>query len=522
MADRRSSDERRTRAERRRMRDRKRDSNQRFAVIEVSGALLRVVILDHSTDDAPDKVQALSYPWREEAASLNSEKGLEEFSNALRELAAKYNLQVANVQFVLGGEYCVTKTVRGSNEYVSGELQQLEQRSRLYLMLGPGEKVTVAKSHALDARHEHAVAAVCNKKTLDTIYEAANRAAMQIDSIEPALVATSRAIGRLEGVPAEPCLLVHLDKAAVELGVCHEGRVLLDYRPGVQSTPQQLVELICTHLSRLQRHAGHQLREAPPMLNHVYLCGKESVVERAYPVFAACDQFEVERIKPTNIQATWDLADGVEDSAMVPALGSLLSTYQTWSERDAPNFMEHVLASTREPMKPILLQSAIPLAAVLLVALGLLFVNLREQSKIDVLQSQVDALAGAQTRARELRLTLGASQAKLKELNTLASKVNSLPASNVVARIGHCMPSDVWLSKMTVNEMQGVQLAGVSYLEAGVFDFVNWLERAPGFEEVALRSTQPGQSAAGPAINFNVELNLTDSDGPVEEVARNE
>ena len=522
MAERRSTDERRDNDERRHLRGRRRHAIQRTAVIEVSGAVLRVVLLDRPGDDSPDTVRAVSHIWRQEAVSLSSEKGLEEFSAALRDVTEQHQLRQCNVQFVLGGEYCVTKAVRGSNEQVASELLEIEQRSRLYLMLGPGEKVTVTKSQPLDARHEYAVAAVCNRKTLDTIYAAATKAGLQIESIEPALVATSRAIGRLEDVPAEPCLLVHLDQSAVEVGICHEGRLLLDYRPGGRTDPKELVELVCTHLSRLQRHVGRQLREAPPTLKRVYLCGEESAVEQAFPAFSACQQFEVERISPAKIQATWELASGVENTTTVPALGALLSSYLPQHERDAPNFMEHVLASTREPLKPILLRSAIPIAAVLLVALSTFFVNYRKQGGIDVLQEQVNSLAGAQTRARELRLKQAATQTKLTQVKILASKVHALPAGDVIARIGHCMPSDVWLSRMSFSEMKTIRLAGVSYLEAGVFDFVTWLEQAPGFEEVALRSTQPGKAENGPAINFDVELKLADFNGSIEEVARNE
>jgi hypothetical protein len=522
MSDRRSKLERRENKERRRARDRKRNANKRYAVIELSGATLHVVFLDRTPDDAADRVRALSHTWRHEATTLNNEKGLEELTAALRELSEAHNLQTAHLQFVLGGEYCVTKAVQGSNDHVANELQQLENRSRLYLMLGPGKKVTVSETQPLDARHDYAVAAVCNKKTLETIHNAAVRAGMQIDSIEPALISTSRVIGRLEDVPAEPCLLVHLGDSSVELGICHEGRLLLDYRPGGRTNPEELVELVCTHLNRLQRHVGRQLREAPPALNRVYLCGNESLVEKAHRAFSTRRQFEVEKIVPEAIQATWELVDGAEDSGTVAALGALLSTYLPKSERTAPNFMEHILASTREPLRPILLRSAMPLAAVLLVALSIFFVNYREQTKIDAIQEQLTVLATAQSRARELRLKLDASRTKLEQLTVLADNVQESPAERIVTRIGHCMPSDVWLTNMSIDRMETVQLAGTSYLEAGVFDFVNWLEQAPGFDEVALRSTQPGQSASGPIINFNIELSFNEFDEPVKKVARHE
>ena len=522
MSDRRSPEERRLPNQRRRSRDKRRASSESYTVIELAGSDLRVVMLQRSVDESADQVHAVTVRWRHEANSLNTEQGLQELSAALTELADEHDLQTTQLQFVLGGEFCVTKAVRGTSEEVRGELQQIEQRSRLYLMLGPGEKVTVSKSRPLDARHIYAVAAVCNQQTLDTIYEAASQAGMQIDSIEPALVATSRAVGRLSDAPSEPCLLIHLDQAAVELGVCHQGSLLLDYRPGGRTAPEELVELVRTHLSRLQRHVGRQLHEAPPMLKRVYLCGETDAVEKAFSAFSACEQFEVEKVAPAKIKATWKFSELVEDSQTVPALGALLNTYLPESERDAPNFMEHIVASSREPIKPILLRSLMPVAAVLLVALTIFAFNFKAHQSLGELQLQIDSLAADQGRDRILRLQMRSRKSKLVQLRALAEKVQALPAGEVIARIGHCMPSDVWLHNLSIDGMQKIQITGASYLEAVVFDFVNWLDQAPGFEDVALRSTQPGQSAAGPAIDFNVELNIGDWNGPVEEVARNE
>ena len=522
MSDRRSTTERRSFFSRRRSRDRGKAANRSHTVIEIAGADLRAVTLVGADDGSADQVRVMTLRWRKEATTLNSETGLSELTAALKELVEKHDLQMTKLQFVLGGEFCVTKAVRGTTEEVRSELQQIEQRSRLYLMLGPGEKVTVSRTRDIDARHEYAVAAVCNQHTLDTIYEAATQAGMQIDSIEPALVATSRAIGRLEDVPSEPCLLIHLDESAVELGICHGGSLLLDYRPGGRTDPEELVDLVRTHLNRLQRHVGRQLRMPPPQLERIYLCGDQAAVDRAFPVFSACEQFDVQKIDPASIQATWEFAEPVTNSEAVPALGALLNTYLPDSERDVPNFMEHIIASTQEPLKPVLIKSAVPMAAVLLVAATIFAFNFTKQQAINEVQGQLDGLVTVQARDRELRLQRTALVSKLAELTALAEGVQSVPAGEFIARLGHCMPTDVWLNRLEFVDMKSMQIDGASYLEAGVFDFVTWLEQAPGFDDVALRSTRPGRSASGPAIDFTVELNLGDWNGKVEEVARNE
>ncbi len=522
MADRRTPEKRRKIAARRRSRDRHRNAGERFAVIEISASDLRLVMLDKTSEETSDRVSSAYLPWRIEAPSLNSQAGLAELSRALSKLSESHDLPGARVQVVLGGEFCVTKALRGPNDEVRSELQQLEQRSRLYLMLGTGEKVTVSSSQQIDARHQHAVAAVCNKNVLDIIHEAASNAGLQIESIEPSLVSTSRVIGRLQDAPSEPCLLVHIDQNTVELGICQGGQLLLDYRPVGHGDSEELVEVVKNHLSRLQRHVARQLREPPPTLRRIYFCGEKESVASVLPAFAACEQFDVEEISPRKILATWDFEKGAEDSALVPVLGLLLSTYLPSSERDAPDFMEHIVASRRTPLRPILVRSFLPLAAVFLIALSVYVVNYRQNVAVERLEQQVDGLAVAQARSRELNLKLRSMDAKLVHLKSLAERMLSLSAADPVAKVGHCMPSDVWLSSLSVDEMQSVKLSGVSYLEAGVFDFVRWLERSPGFSDVALRGTQAGQSASGPVINFDVELKLGDLSEFVKEVARNE
>ena len=413
----------------------------------------------------------------------------------------------------------MTRAICGPTDSVRSELRQIEERSSLYLSLGPGEKVMVANSRPLDARHEYAVASVCNRRTLNTVYEASLATGIQVESIEPALVSVSRAVGSLQDAPTEPCLLMYVDDTSVEVGVCYDGRLLLDYRPGGLTDPGDIGRVVHTHLSRLQRHSGRQLSGTTPALDRVYLCGESEAIAQAISSFAEHQEFNVSEIAPSAIVADWKICDEVNDSAIIPALGTLLSTYLPSDEQDAPNFMQHVLASTREPIRSVLVRSLIPLAAVVLLGLAGWLMNLHIQSEVDSLDRQVDALQSVQARSRELRLRLSAAEKKHSELTRLVQSVQLTPTQHVIARVGHCMPSDVWLNDLVLEDMKQIKLSGSSFLEEGVFDFVRWLGQAPGFNDVALRSTQPGQSNSGPTIDFNVELSLGDIDGPVKEVA---
>lgn len=523
MAERRApTDRRASRRDRRRLRDRKKNADTRSLVIELTETDLRVAILERNTNDGADQVDALSVPWRNEATSPHTEQGREELTLALRSLVEAHGLAGCPVRFVLGSRYCVTKAIVGPLDEVRSELQQLKQRSQLYLLLGTGEKVMVSNSKSLDARHAYAVASICHAKTLDTLREASERTGLRIESIEPALVANSRAISRLEGAPDAPTVMIHMDHMSAEIGIAYRGRILLEYRPGSCNSAAELVGALSIHLGRLERHVSRVLGEASPKLKQVYLTGDRESVAAVQKAFARVPQMQSRIVNPADIQASWQFSTALDDPATVPVLGAMLGTYLPAGESDAPNFMDHITAISREPLKPVLIRSLAPIAAVLLLGVCLELFNLHQLSTINGLQVQLDELAVAQARARELNLRQTASHDKLLQLNKLDEKLDPPPTAETLRRIAHCMPSDVWLTSLIMGADQTLALRGSSFLETGIFDFVRWLEQAPGFEHVALRGTKSGHSQAGPTVDFDVQLVLGNFDTAPEEVARHE
>lgn len=522
MPDRRQNSGRRTGFDRRTRRDAQRSTRCKTVVVEITGSELHVVTLSHGANAEHGRVEAATVPWKDQATTLNSEQGFQELRQALHTIAENHPPQDSRFHFVLGGKLCVTKAVRGSSELVRNEVREIEERSQLYLSLGPGEKVMVAHTQPLDARHDYAVAAVCNRATLNTIYDAATEIGLNVQSIEPALVSVCRVVHRLPDVPAEPCLLMLTDTESIEVGVYHEGKLLLDYRPGGRNCTEDVGNVVHTHVSRLQRHTSRQLRCAAPELKTVYLCGNEQSVKRAMGSFKPYPQFQVLPISPAKVQATWESSESVQDTAMVPALGMMLGSYQLTDKRDAPDFMQHIVASTREPMAPVLYRSLVPIAATLLLGLVGYIWNAMEHNSLDLLREQISEMQVVEGKSRELRLRLTAAEQKLYQLNRLIEGIDSQPMKHLVARVGHCMPSDVWLTDLHIQEMDKVTLSGSSILEGGVFTFVEYLGKVPEFADVALRSTSPGASPAGPVVDFSIEINLDGSDGPASEVARNE
>jgi Tfp pilus assembly protein PilN len=501
--DRRQSTDRRTNA------DRRRQSEARCAIFEVCRSILHLaLVVRDSGSEGNDKVVTRSIRWRNEACSLHTELGLKELTGAFRTLVGNERLAGARVRIALGGEFCVTRVITGPTEDVRREFYELEERSLRYLTLGPGPKTLAGHTQQLDARHQHALLAVANQRTVDMLMEIAEEVNLHIESIEPSLLALSRSQAHLRNACEEAAILIQLDEEMAELGICHKGRLLLDYRPGGHTNADNVADVVALHLSRLQRYLEryHSYLDVP--LRHVYLAGDIAAVARANVKFDAMGSFETTVLEPGDLDLSWQYTNGAPGTDLVAALGTATAIYSDSTEQQGPNLIESTLAQLRAPLRPILIRTFLPVAAVLLIGAGLGLLRLHQWSTIGELRTELDALAPICVRATELRLKLTAAGAKLHQLNELSKQLPAANWQHVLSQVSQSMPDDVWLDRLSVQDGEAAALSGASYSDSGVYDFVGYLKNVPGVADIALESTGIGQSDSGPTTNFELKLSL--------------
>jgi len=504
----RRQENRRGQPDRRQSVDRRRGGDARNVVFEVCRSTLHLAIVVRGAGGEPAKVTTRSVTWRKESASLFSDLGVRELTDAFRALTAEERLAGTRVRIALSGEFCVTRVVTGSTDEVRREYAAVEDRSHRYLTLGPGRKMLASSIEQLDARHEHALLSVANERTLETLLTIADSAGFQIATIEPSLVALSRAQARLRDGSEEACLVIQLDDGGAELGVCHAGRVLLDYRPGGRAESANVADLVATHLTRLQRYVDRHHKYLKSPVRRVYLAGSASAVATAERQFARAKQFQVSALAPGQMNMAWTFGASPPGPELAAALGTALLEDQAETEQGGPNLMERILAESRAPLRPVLIKSLAPIAAVLVVAIGLFALYQKERVETGTVRAQLEELAPVRTRARELQLQLVAAEAKLMQLTALEQR---LPKSNwgrLLTRIAQSMPDDVWLDRVAIQDGRSASLAGASYADGGVYDFVGYLKQVPDVAEIALEGTGVGHSPTGPTTSFDLELSL--------------
>jgi Fimbrial assembly protein (PilN) len=501
--------DRRQPTERRLGGERRRQSDSRFAIFEVCRSMLHLALVARGTGDGADKMITRSIRWRNEATSLHTELGVQELTAAFRTLVTEERLAGAKVRIALGGEFCVTRVITGPTDEVRREFAELGERSLRYLTLGPGPKALAGDTQQLDARHQHALLAVANQRTLDDLMRIAEGVNLQIESIEPSLLALCRAQAHLRGACEQACLMIQLDEGIAELGICHNGRLLLDYRPGGQASAENVADVVTLHLSRLQRYLEryHSYLDAP--LRTVYLAGDADAVARALGQFEKLGGFDAHVLEPADLDMPWRHAAEPPGTALAAALGTAMALYLTATEQQGPNLIESTLAQQREPMRPILIRSLAPLAAVLLIAAGLGLLHLKQWRESAGLRTQLETLMPACVRATELRLQLVAAEAKLAQITALERQLPQPDWQRIINHLSQCMPNDVWLDRFSVQDARTGTLSGASYTDAGVYDFANYLKQVPEVAEIALEGTGVGQSASGPTTSFELKLSFT-------------
>jgi len=354
---------------------------------------------------------------------------------------------------------------------------------------------------------------VANEAVLQLLVKISASVGIKTKAIEQSLIALSRAQARLSGGEQEACLIIQLDEGEAELGVCHQGRLLLDYRPGGHADADNISEIVAEHLERVQRFLGRQHCDLRQPLRHVYLTGEPDVVQRARQRFAAFKEFQVHNFDPDQLDVNWEYADDAPHTEYAAAIGSALACYDPEAARQTPNLLERVLDASRKPLRPFLLRAAIGVAAVLFVAIGLAAMSAQEYFAAEHLRTQLADFAPVRQRADELKLQLLGTEAKLKQLQTLESKLPKPKWGELLQHIAQSMPDDVWLDRISFRDGKSASLSGASYTDSGVYDFVNYLKQVPQVAQIDLAGTGVGHTPTGPTTSFDLELSLSPTTG---------
>jgi len=485
----------------------------RVAAIEVCHSSLHIAVSDKTPGGAVS-LSTRSVQWRREATSLYCETGVTELTAAMKELTADFQLEGAPVYLALDGDFCVTRVVTGTAKHVRTELDQLQERSVRYLSLGHGSKTLGECVREIDARHQYALLAVVNEKVLDALVDVVNEVGLKIQLIEPSLVSLCRFVGRTGRDTENPVLIVKLGKGGLEVGISHQGRLLLDYRPAGSETDGQVAAIVAKHLGRLQRYCDRYVRLTEGRLERVLLCGEPEAAEIARASFEKQGVIEAEMLDPQAVDGVWEFDSSDSGTVLAPVLGTCLLGIEPETEDTGPDLLTGLTGRDRRRFLPTVLKVFWPLAAALLVAVALKGLEFREQERCHVLEQEMACFGLDHKHVRELLAKIAHARERIGYLNGIKSKLSNPPWHELSTSIGQCLSDDTWVQFLHADSGGHVVLNGVSYSEKGLFDFMHWLRKHPEIDHVALHSTNPITDQSQRSIQFHIECDLAGSSSP--------
>lgn len=477
--------------------------SERIAAMEIDASHLHVCVSTRLSDGSWEcKTQSLA--WRDEATNLNGDRGRAELTAAMRRICADMKLKGVSTWIALPSSYCVSRVVRGEENSVRDELVQVEERSNLYLSLGHGPKTQAVSVHQIDSRRRHAVLSVTNQKTIETLTSAAHKAGIVLRRIEPSLVSLCRLVGQSRRDEDPPALILSVDEGGVDLCICHQGMLLLDFRRAGAVDPLEVANTVVRHLSRLQRYCDRNIGHTNSQLSEIYLSGDPTVVTNLRDALKQSDHLEThDLLNPSAAAPHWKMDNESTASQMAVPLG-LAMMRDSALQRAAPNLLERAQSRQQLPLSQVLRPLLIPLAATLLTMIGGWIAVVQQGARCSKLEREYAALEIQQRDSRLLQNRLVAHQERLKHFRTIESALGGIQWSRLFVHIAQCLPADVWLNAVTLNQQHELRLSGGSNSEDGVFELARWLDEVPHLSNINVRGTRPGRSAQGSSTNFEI------------------
>lgn len=431
-----------------------------------------------------------------------------ELSRVLCRLVEQHRLSGNAVSVALGGGPCVTRAWFGENAEVDASIVELLERTNRYLLLGRGPKVTSYSEQQIDAKRKRAWLSVAHQDVVEAVASAVKEAGLRLTRVEHTLTAMCRAIGSTGHDRDEAVLLLNTRQGRPELAVSFRGKLLLDYRPAtIGLDEKQLPEnaaayVIGKHIKCVRRYLQLQTPRGTKELRKVCQPGGATLSAKAAEQLGQVHGLEAVAIPVES------LCDGLERPEQLPACAEVLTA--VWMARDTqpPDGPEadlmHSIKNTAVVSWGALAKTFWPLAACAVLLLALHTHSLFQARQLVAAQAQLDALQPQRIEYEHTKAKLVKQVGLNKQLLKLMLAVEPANWNEIVKFSGRALPQGTWLKSIQVGSDAQVVLAGASYTDDAIYDYVNQLRDSAVFERVTLGGTKSVRYSGGPAFEFEI------------------
>tara|TARA_R110002073_G_scaffold60209_23_gene151313 strand:+ start:6438 stop:7955 length:1518 start_codon:yes stop_codon:yes gene_type:complete len=429
------------------------------------------------------------------------------FADAIATLVDRHDMRRGTVCLSLDGDICVNRITLGTSDTVDHELSTLQHRVPRYLQLGPGEKVTGLLRTRIDAQSDYAATSVANQSVMRMIYDTLRESDIEVAWAEPSLISMARLIGYTSTDSAHPLLIADGTGTRWNVGIIHEGRLILDYRPATAKTVEALQATLDGHISRLQRFCHRHLGIDGGGLKKLLICGTAEKVEDAAERFQRSPEFDEVILRVPPCPQLYDISNVDCDSHCVPAVASVLPLMLGVTVEEVPDLLRDVRRAPELSLPAQVFRVAWPaLVAALLLMLSFTLVH-RARHHASHLKQGTEQVQ-AQVIATQTRMTELARQRELlehfKAIERQSAEVDWIAQ---LERITQSLPDLAKLNEYRVESGSHIRLEGTVLDERVVYEILEQLRQLPEVSEVALHSTTP--EANSEATRFSIRLSMT-------------
>jgi Tfp pilus assembly protein PilN len=223
----------------------------------------------------------------------------------------------------------------------------------------------------------------------------------------------------------------------------------------------------------------------------------------------------VEPLDIDEVALPWKWVSSASDNSIAAAAGAALAGIEN-DVAQSPNLIECVLDKSRPPLLAALTKLASPIAACMLLALGIQAVNWQSARELAADEAELSLLSPVVARAEKLRVDLLHARQELDQLRNLGATMPGDSWRALLDSVAYCMPAEVWLQSLSISDLSRLTLKGSSFGESGVYDFVSYLQHLPSTRDVALLGTTSQTNRGSAVTSFEIDVLLGADDQPTD------
>ena len=442
------------------------------------------------------------------------------FAEAIATLVERYDMRRGKVCLSLDGDICVNRITLGTSDAVDHELSTLQSRVPRYLQLGPGEKVTGLLRTQIDAQTHYAATSVANHSVMRMIYDTLRDNDVEVAWAEPSLISVARLIGYTSRDSNNPILIADGTGTRWDVGIIHQGRLILDYRPAAAKTVEELQVTLDGHHSRLQRYCHRHLGIDGGKLEKLLLCGTAEKVSHAAKLFKNSPEFDEVVLCVPPCEQLYDISDEDCESHCVPAVASVLPLMLGVTVNEVPDLLRDVRRAPDLSLPIQIIRVAWPAmvaALFLIISFTMLHYARTHATHVKHGSQQVQAQVIA-TKSRMAELAR--KRELLEHFKSVERQSDEPDWIAQFQRITQSLPDLAKLNEFRIESGTHVRLEGTVLEERVVYEILEELRDLPEISEVALHSTTP--EANSDATRFTIRLTMTSRDTDPTEAAQDE